>query len=384
MLLRKTGATLLTCLLLAAGLAAPAGAVDTRVLLAGNNASYPRLLRLSHSGTARDGKIIASVNAEDGQGRYTPIFESTDEGKSFKQIGEIRDPEGAQGMCCGTLYELPRQVGRLRPGTLLWAASYGQDAGPNRRIALKLWASRTGGRSWYFLSEAARSHNHFGIWEPELVVDNAGVLWMHYADESESAVYAQLLNRVSSVDGVTWSTKQQTLAIPPWHVRPGMPIIRKLPDGRFLFLYEICNFTKHQCNPYYKISKDATNYGSTTAPGTEILMPNRNHFRHASTATIFPGGPLGNRVLLVGQVYVDDNGHPQPGNGKTLMANDNLLGGAPWYEVPAPVHINKARNHWCPNYSSTLLPVDDGKGILMLAGEFDGGVCKIYYGKGPA
>jgi hypothetical protein len=35
------------------------------------------------------------------------------------KIGEITDPEFGSGLCCGTLHELPQQVGALQAGTLL-------------------------------------------------------------------------------------------------------------------------------------------------------------------------------------------------------------------------------------------------------------------------
>ncbi|WP_158881442.1 sialidase family protein [Amycolatopsis anabasis] len=380
-----TSLALLMSLLAVAGLVAPASAAPAteRKLLTEGMGSYPRLIRLEHSGL-RNGRIVAAITSEDARGRFAPIFQSTDEGRSFKQIGEVRDPEGGpNGMCCGTLYELPRQVGRLRAGTLLWAASYGQNAGAARRIGIKVWASRDGGRSWSFLSEAARSHNRDGVWEPELTVDAGGTLWMHYADETEAPQFAQVLNRVASTDGVTWGTKQRTMAIPPHRVRPGMPLVRRLPDGRFYFGYEICNYGHRFCDPYYKISPDGANFGDPVAPGNQIATANGNHFQHAQTVTLFPGGPNGTRLLMVGQIYVNDKGVPLPGNGRTLLANDNL-GAGPWYEVPAPVHVGRPYDDWCPNYSSTLLPVDGGANVLEIAADYDNGVCKAYFGKGPS
>ncbi|MFD9888163.1 sialidase family protein [Amycolatopsis sp. NPDC059027] len=386
--MRRLGSSLalLMTLLLAAGMLAPASAAPApagRRLLAEGMGSYPRLIRLAHGGPARNGRIIAAMTSEDGRGRFAPVFQSVDEGRSFQKIAEIRDPEGAAGMCCGTLYELPRRVGDLREGTLLWAASYGQNAGPGRRVGIKVLASKDGGRSWQFLSEAARSHNHDGVWEPELTVDAGGTLWLHFADETEAPRFAQVLNRVASTDGVHWGTKQRTMAIPPDRVRPGMPIVRGLPDGRFYFGYEICNFGSRYCDPYYKISADGANFGDPGAPGAQIGTTGGNHFQHAQTVTLFPGGPKGTRLLMVGQIFVDGKGNPLPGNGKTLLANDNL-GEGPWYELPAPVAVGKPYNDWCPNYSSTLLPVDGGANVLEIAADYDNGICRAYFGKGPA
>ncbi|MDI5977768.1 sialidase family protein [Amycolatopsis magusensis] len=361
---------------------AQAAAAERRLLFDGMG-SYPRLIRLEHA-PARTGRILAAMTSQDESGKYAPVFESDDEGATFRQIGEIRDPEGAQGMCCGTLFELPQRIGKLHEGTLLWAASYGQEAGPNRRIGIKIWASRDGGRDWEFLSEAARSHNHDGVWEPEFVVDRGGTLWLHFADETEAPQFAQVLNRVGSVNGLNWGTKQRTLAVPPHLVRPGMPIVRRLPGDRFYFGYELCNYGDRFCDPYFKISPDGANFGDPGEPGTRVATADGNYFQHAQTVTLFPGGPTGTRLLMVGQIYAGAHGEPLPGNGATLLANDHF-GEGPWYEVPAPVRVTQPIDHWCPNYSSTLLPVDDGRNVLQLAADLEpDGACRTYFGKGPA
>ena len=374
------GLAFLLSLSVVGALLTPASAAERKQLVPGFG-SYARLVRLEYSAVGR-GNIVASLTSEDSGGKFTPIMESTDEGATFHQIGAIHDSEGRWGMCCGTLYELPRRVGALRAGTLLWAASYGQDGGPRRRVGIKLWSSRDGGRTWTFLSEAARSHNIDGIWEPELTVDAGGTLWLHYADETQAPKYAQVLNRVASTDGTRWGTKQLTLAIPPDRVRPGMPIIRRLPDGRYYFAYEICNYRDRYCDPYFKISADGANWGDPRDPGTRVNTASGNYFQHAQTIALFPGGPNGVRLVMVGQIYTNAKGEPQPGNGGMLLANDNL-GSGNWYELPAPVHISGVYNNFCPNYSSTLLPVDGGRNVLEIATEYYNG-CKAYYAKGPA
>ncbi|PRX45647.1 hypothetical protein B0I33_109310 [Prauserella shujinwangii] len=381
--MRRVFAALLG-LLLVGGLVTPAGAERAgRKPLHPGMGAYPRLIRVDHAGPGRDGRILASLTSRDRRGHYTPIYESRDEGATFSLVGEIRDPAGRHGMCCGTLYELPQRVGRLREGTLLWAASYRHQAGPSRRIGIRVWASRNLGRSWQFLAEPVRSHNHDGVWEPEFNIDAGGNLWLHYADETEAPGHAQVLNRIASTDGIHWGTKQRTMAIAPHRVRPGMPIVRRLPNGRYYFSYEICNYGDRFCDPYSKISPDGANFGDPTEPGRRAATANGNHFQHAPTITLFPGGPRGVRILMVGQIYVDRKGRPLPGNGRTLLANDQL-GAGPWYEVPAPVHVGRPFDDWCPNYSSTLLPVDGGSNVLQVAADYAGGVCRTYYAKGPA
>lgn len=362
---------------------APAPQAERNLLTPGLG-YYPRVIRLEHNGPARANRIISAVTSQDERGRFAPVSESTDEGKSFHRISEIRDPEGGPGgMCCGTLFELPQQVGDMKKGTLLWAASYGQDAGPEHRVGIKVWKSEDAGRSWNYLATPARSHNRDGIWEPEFNVDAAGKLWLHFADETEAPQFAQTLNRVSSDDGVNWGPKVRTMAIPPDRVRPGMPIIRRLPDGRYYFSYEVCNHGKQFCGNHYKISNDGASWGDPGDPGPDISTKEGNHLQHAHTIALFPGGPSGTRVITTGQIYVDPAGKPLPRNGEVLLANDNL-GAGPWYEVPAPVHVKNPDDNWCPNYSSAVLPVDNGANLLHLAADHSANTCQTFFGRGPS
>ncbi|WP_030825881.1 hypothetical protein [Streptomyces hygroscopicus] len=57
-------------------------------------------------------------------------------------MGTIADPRSAdgRGLCCATLFELPQQVGDMPAGTLLWAASFGQDES-DRRMPIRVFKS---------------------------------------------------------------------------------------------------------------------------------------------------------------------------------------------------------------------------------------------------
>lgn len=142
----------------------------TPQLLLNDTGLYPRLIRLA-SNDAANGRILASVVSFSGNNGMGLIYESNDGGISFRRVGVIADPEaaGGQGLCCATLYELPRAVGSLAAGTLLWAASVGQDES-NRRMALRIWTSTDQGRRWDYLSSCAEETSNRGLWEPEFSV----------------------------------------------------------------------------------------------------------------------------------------------------------------------------------------------------------------------
>jgi len=92
---------------------------------------YPRLVRLQSSGAA-DGTLVASVLDFGPDGAIGRIFHSTDGGQSFAEVGQVLDGGTVAGACCSTLIELPVQVGAMPPGTLLWTASVGQNGDGRR------------------------------------------------------------------------------------------------------------------------------------------------------------------------------------------------------------------------------------------------------------
>ena len=156
---------------------------------------YPRAIRLAYSGPA-NGRVMVSV-VTDTPSHTGVIFESTDEGQSFREVGRIADPWGAapRGGCCSSIFELPRQIGDMPAGTLLWASSMGRNAGEAR---IRLWKSNDIGRTWSHVSSPFAAPNDRGVWEPELSVDSGGRLVVHFADETEQPDHSQILARVVS------------------------------------------------------------------------------------------------------------------------------------------------------------------------------------------
>ncbi|GJF22616.1 MULTISPECIES: RICIN domain-containing protein [Streptomyces] len=345
---------------------------------------YPRAVRLAHSGAA-NGRVLASVVTFDGNNGIGAVHESTDGGASFRQVGRVTDPESAagQGLCCATLFELPRQVGALPAGTLLWAASAGQDE-QNRRMALRIWRSGDVGRTWSYLSSCATATGTGGLWEPEFSVAADGALVCHYADETDPA-HSQKLAATRSYDGVHWQDRRNTVAS-GWEAdRPGMPVVRKLPDGTYFMSFEICNpGGQYQCVVHYRTSPDGWNWGDPASLGFRPETVDGKYFRAAPTIAWAPapgGGPNG-RILLIGQQLLNRDGTPAADSGRTILANTEN-GTGPWYEIEAPVRVTAPTATYCPNYSSPLLPSADGRTVLEIATDWDGDVCRPYVATGP-
>lgn len=366
--------------------AAPAA---TGTVLHDGFSGYPRMVRLEHSGIA-NGRIIASVTGHVAPGREGGlIFESTDDGESFHQIATVRDaPEvEATGIVGGSLYELPTQVGDMPAGTLLRVASVG-NAAPDatRQVRQRVWRSDDHGYTWSFLSDMAVAPlgNHHKAWEPELHITADGRLAGYYSDETDKANHDQKLVKVASSDGVHWSRPENLIVHRDQPVRPGMAVVRRLPDGGFFMAYEICNTDlKHLCSIYTRKSADGWNWGDPYDLGTQVRTPDGKYARHTPNIAFSEGpGPDGT-ILLISEMLVNEDGSPAPGNGKTILGNDNA-GAGTWYEMPSPVQIDGVDNSGCKNFSPSLLPSEDGTEVVQMATDyFRENDCRTYFATGP-
>jgi hypothetical protein len=359
--------------------AAAAPAPVSRQLLYADGASYPRVIRLAHNGSA-NGRVLASVGTLDGSALGV-VLESTDGGATFDEVGAIADQDGAdgRGMCCGTLFELPSPVGDMPAGTLLWAGTFGYKVPEaQRHTTQRLWVSRDLGRTWTFRSVIATSPNEYNAWEPELSVSSDGYLVAHFSDESDKPAHDQKLVRVRSSDGTTWSDQRDTVTNDDFFVRPGMAGVRRLADGTYFLVYEVCNLDEPMCGVYSRTSADGWDYGDPADLGTSVRTEDGKWVRHTPTITVTSTGA----IVLAAEMLVNADGSKAEGNGKTLLVNEND-GEGPWREIPAPVQVPSPDNHGCMNFSPSLLATPDGGGVLEVATDLVAGICHAFYATGP-
>ena len=358
------------------GVPASAEGQAARLLFDGVGA-YPRVVRLAHSGAA-NGRLIASVNSSldgDGVGLF---FQSLDGGASFQPLGRVVEPDGARGQCCGTLFELPRRLGTMPAGTLLWADTTGWEVPVDQRhVKQRLWRSLDHGRTWTFLADMATSPNGFNAWEPELSMAADGQLVVHWADESDKPAHDQKIVQARSRDGVHWTDQRDTVTDSRFSVRPGMPGVRRLPDGTYFMVYEVCNLPEPLCAIYFRTSRDGWDYGDPAALGTGVRTGDGKYPRHTPTIDVTGSG----RVLLVSEMVVNADGSHAVDNGAAILVNDRGGAGA-WREIAAPVATPGVDNEGCRNFSPSVLASPDGMTVLEISTDFDGGVCKAYYATG--
>lgn len=355
-----------------------AEAAQPQPIYDGGGSSYPRVIELAHAGAA-NGRIIASVTSVVDGSQVAVVLESTDDAASFHHVATIKDPDGAngRGMCCGTLFELPVGVGDMPAGTLLWAATTGYKLPEaQRHTKQRLWESRDHGHTWTFKSDIATSPNKYNAWEPDLSVSTDGYLVANWADESDKPNHDQKLVQARSADGVTWTDQRDTVKNADFFVRPGMPGVRRLNDGTYFMVYEVCNLDEPLCSAYFRTSTDGWNYGDPFDLGTGIRTADGKYPRHTPTISVGPTGQL----VFVGEMLVNADGSHAPGNGTTLLVNDQN-GAGPWREIPAPVPVPEPDNEGCRNFSSSLIAGADS--VFEAAAENVDGVCKVLYATGP-
>lgn len=336
-------------------------------------AYYPRVLRLAHQpGSA--GRLLASFDTD---GNRAGVYESTDDGRTWQLVANLRDTTDTKH-CCSGLWEVPQPLGTVAAGALFWSPSMGCSRDPRCKAAITIHRSTDGGRTWQPYSTLVTGD--VGLWESEFIVDARGQLVAYYSTEEHRAEgFNQLLaHKVSTDGGRTWGPEVRDVAVPDrpdQKMRPGMAIVRRLPtglspSGRYVMVYEICGMG---CAVFIRFSDDGVNWGNPADPGTRIESANGHYFAHAPSFTVLPDG----RLLVVGQLLMNADGKPAADNGRVLMVSQ-VGGVGPWTEVPAPVPVPGAYDNPCPNYSSQLLPSADGKNLLEVALRFDGEVCKAY------
>lgn len=347
----------------------PARAADV-VLNTTQDSFYPRLIRLAASSGA-NGRLLAS---HDLGGSQSLIYESTNQGASWAQVGSITVPEPWH--CCSTLWEVPQQLGATAAGTLFWATT-GRNGSS---YTLRVYRSTDVGRTWVLHSVAATGGT--GIWEPEFIVDSAGRLLMFYSSEEYKASgYNQLLaHKVSTDGGLTWSGDTIDVGISDGgDLRPGMAVVRRLPNGSYVMSYEICG--SRGCDVYLRSSSNGSSWGTASNMGTRVESTAGHHFSNTPTITWMNDGSPQGRLLLIGQMLRrnSDNSLDEDATGRVYMFNTAGGTGA-WTEAATPLATPVyTGGDACTNYSSQLLASADNSRVLQLAGMS----CRIQFASAP-
>lgn len=200
------------------------------------------------------------------------IFESTDHGGSWNQVGDVKDTQHGWGMRYQpTLYELPEKVGDMPAGTLICAG----NAIPTNlsQTSIDLYKSTDHGRTWTFLSTVDHGgaadlslSSNGPVWEPSLITINHQLV-CYYSDQK---VKPQTIDHRTSSDGIHWSDEKEDANI------GGMPVVAQMANGKYIMSYEgyrsITNNDPNQATgitTWVKYSDNGLDWDATN-PGTKI------------------------------------------------------------------------------------------------------------------
>ena len=327
--------------LLAAAPCAMAGVqwTDTATV-AESKAAWGRLARLP------DGRWLAVTTRFHEKAPSTLAISIGDaRGREWKEFSSVAEP--GRNIDNGELTVLPDGRVLLGMRSLIEGKSY----------RLTVHASDDGGRTWRFLStidgnEKPRGRKDRGVWEPVFTQLPDGTLSVLYADETLAdgkPSYNQVVSqRLSRDGGATWGDKSVLVKQPGGgKLRPGMPVMSRMGDGRYLLVFETCG-EDPQCPVSTKISDD----GIAWPDGMGTPLADQRCGPQLTTTTR-------------GTVFVTSCQH------EVTWSGDN---GSSWQRVPEPAWPFGFRHTWPAIYQF-------GEDEIGVINGVPGGGVRIRFGK---
>jgi hypothetical protein len=327
---------------------------------------YPVLVRLAHQADpSANGRVLLAFE-RDGMGGI-PLYVREPGQRDWRFTENVTDQAHRgdarwQLRWQPNLYELPRASGPLPAGTVLLAANATGNDARGRVVSedLQLYASNDGGHAWRYLGSIIKGggrpedkDNH-GVWEPNLRVLDDGRLVAYYSSEQHKAEgFNQLLaHKVSGDGGRSWGAEHVDVAIPGGVERPGMAVVDRLPNGRYVMSYEDIDGPQNG-HVYLKFSRDGLDWGDPADRGTPVQT---QAGAWPAASPIVKWLPVGGHDGTIAVLAERAGGGGDPGGRAIYWNND--LGRGPWWEAPAPVQKLTGNIH--AGWTQALLLQHDG------------------------
>jgi len=349
--------------------AAPSDAQTAHKLADGSG--YVSLVRLKTQTPVSQNGVVLTVFEGPGMGGI-PLYESRDDGTSWTLVTHVTDQVHTNSRQCQlrwqpNLIELPRDSGPLKAGTLLLSAnaSCNDERGWVVGENLQVYASTDLGRTWHYRGTIISGQGHpedkdnHGVWESNVQILDDGRMVAYYSTEQhKDKGYNQLLaHKVSSDGGKTWGSEVYDVAVGGGVERPGMAVVTRLPDGRYVMSYEDID-GPHSGQVFVKFSRDGLDWGGPSFNGIPVQTAGGAWPEACPVVQWFPlDGPQGIVVISAERAGGDGDA-----GGHTLYWN-NDLGRGPWWEVRAPVQKETGNIH--AGWTQALMLRPDGQ-ILHL------------------
>ena len=305
---------------------------------------YPRVIELHHAGEL-NGMLLATFDHSTvKEPPVVPVMCSRDGGVTWEPYSHIEDTQNGYGIRFQPhIFELPQPCGDLPAGTIVMCGnSVPLDF---TSTELSFYISRDHGKTWEFRSSVVKGgppvEQNFDalgpVWEPFIYIDAYGGLTIAFTDERPHTDprFNQTLALVTSKDGGrTWGEVRYTVKIPDRALRPGMPVVARMGNGRYILVYEIVGYPC--CDIYYKLSDDGIDWGDPHWGGKRVETADGLFLGSMPYVIWVPqGGPDGT-VIVTAKREGEHIGMRDPGYYHVNYHN----GEGPWERVPMLITYN--------------------------------------------
>lgn len=330
---------------------------------------YPTMVRLSASGD-RSGTLLATF-ARYGAWKGYDVYESCDDGESWHYLSSAvdnREDRILNAILQPCLFEIPRDMGKYKAGTLILGACTNFVRNGIAKTAIVFYISEDSGKSWtqYMdLCYGGTAPDKLGVWEPFFIFDEkTDRLYCYYSDERDdegnekAGPAAQKLVYQYTTDLEEWSELCYALSGDEPTYRPGMISIAKMGNGEYFMIYEIVGLER---NPiYYKKTTDLGAWDDIKDYGKLIITDDGKTFGSAPWCAWSPaGGPCG--TLIVAGAFIT--------GGKAMYGKNDLFVsydyGNTFEAIPDFLKISVNQNHKS-GYSPYIGFSNDGKTMYYL------------------
>ena len=329
---------------------APSTFANVTVYVPGANYTDPKTL-YARTAQLPNGDILATWEnySPEPPPVYFPIYKSTDNGFTWSKLSEVHDQVYGYGLRYQPfLYVLPEAWSGYPSGTVFLSGSAIPTDLSSTHI--ELYVSRDSGKTWKFVShiaaggEAVPNNGLTPVWEPFLMLHEKKLI-CYYSDQRDNATHGQKLVHQTTTDSKDWSKVVDDVAYPKYTDRPGMPTLAKLPNNKYIYMYEYggTSQTANYSFPvYYKIAADPEKFINATGvvlKATDGTIPKGSPYVVWSSA----GGANGTLVASSG--------------GQSEIFTNTQLGAGLW---------NKVSTAEGTSYTRSLRILQNGK--LLIAG----------------
>ena len=242
---------------------------DEEVYSNSSGVLYPRVIELHHAGEL-NGMLLATFDHSTiKEPPVVPVWCSRDHGVTWEPYSQIEDTQNGFGIRFQPhIYELPQACADLPAGTIVMCGNSVPLSFASTELSF--YVSLDHGKTWQFRSSVVKGgkpiEQNFAelgpVWEPCIYLDPKGNIVVAFTDErphTDPRFNQTLALTVSEDGGKTWGEVIYTVTIPDRAMRPGMPVVARMGNGKYIMVYEIV--VCPCCDIYYKLSDDGIDWG---------------------------------------------------------------------------------------------------------------------------